>query len=33
MPLRAVEKDLIEQKFPFKHVYTGIDKTGNVPYR
>ena len=24
---RAVEKDLIEQKFPFKHVYTGIDKT------
>ena len=24
---RAVEKELIEQKFPFKHVYTGIDKT------
>lgn len=24
---RAVEKDLIEQKFPFKYVYTGIDKT------
>ena len=24
---RAVEKELIEQKHPFKHVYTGIDKT------
>ena len=24
---RAVEKDLIEQSFPFRHVYTGIDKT------
>ena len=24
---RAVEKELIEQKYPFKHVYTGIDKT------
>lgn len=24
---RAVEKGLIEQKFPFKYVYTGIDKT------
>ena len=25
--LRAVEKELIEQKYPFRHVYTGIDKT------
>lgn len=24
---RAVEKELMEQKHPFKHVYTGIDKT------
>uniref|UniRef100_UPI003FEF8746 tyrosine-type recombinase/integrase n=1 Tax=Phocaeicola sp. TaxID=2773926 RepID=UPI003FEF8746 len=24
---RAVEKELVEQKHPFKHVYTGIDKT------
>ena len=24
---RAVEKELIEQKYPFRHVYTGIDKT------
>ncbi|WP_302462228.1 site-specific integrase [Phocaeicola plebeius] len=24
---RAVEKELVEQKFPFKHVYTGIYKT------
>lgn len=24
---RAVEKELTKQKFPFKHVYTGIDKT------
>lgn len=24
---RAVEKELTTQKFPFKHVYTGIDKT------
>lgn len=24
---RAVEKNLTEQKYPFKHVYTGIDKT------
>lgn len=24
---RAVDKGLIQQKFPFKHVYTGIDKT------
>ncbi len=24
---RAVEKKVIEQKYPFKHVYTGIDKT------
>ena len=24
---RAVEKDLTEQKYPFRHVYTGIDKT------
>ncbi len=24
---RAVEKELIQQRFPFKHVYTGIDKT------
>ena len=24
---RAVEKELAEQKYPFKHVYTGIDKT------
>lgn len=24
---RAVEKGLTEQKYPFKHVYTGIDKT------
>ena len=24
---RVVEKELIEQKYPFKHVYTGIDKT------
>ena len=24
---RAVEKDFTEQKYPFKHVYTGIDKT------
>lgn len=24
---RAVEKGLVEQQFPFKHVYTGIDKT------
>ena len=24
---RAVEKELTEQKHPFKHVYTGIDKT------
>ncbi|RGR40000.1 site-specific integrase [Phocaeicola vulgatus] len=24
---RAVEKELTQQKFPFKHVYTGIDKT------
>ena len=24
---RAVEKELVEQKLPFKHVYTGIDKT------
>lgn len=23
----AVEKELIEQRYPFKHVYTGIDKT------
>lgn len=24
---RAVEKGLVEQKFPFRHVYTGVDKT------
>lgn len=24
---RAVEKELTSQRFPFKHVYTGIDKT------
>ena len=24
---RAVEKELTEQKYPFKHVYTGISKT------
>lgn len=24
---RAVEKDLVMQRFPFRHVYTGIDKT------
>lgn len=24
---RAVEKELIQQRYPFKHVYTGIDKT------
>ena len=24
---RAVEKDLITNRNPFKHVYTGIDKT------
>ena len=24
---RAVEKELVEQKHPFRHVYTGIDKT------
>lgn len=24
---RAVEKELTQQRFPFKHVYTGIDKT------
>ena len=24
---RAVEKELIEQRHPFRHVYTGIDKT------
>ena len=24
---RAVEKELLEQKHPFRHVYTGIDKT------
>ena len=24
---RAVEKDIIVQQYPFKHVYTGIDKT------
>lgn len=24
---RAVEKELVEQRYPFKHVYTGIDKT------
>lgn len=24
---RAVEKELTQQKFPFKHVYTGVDKT------
>ena len=24
---RAVEKELVEQRHPFKHVYTGIDKT------
>ena len=24
---RAVEKELVIQRFPFKHVYTGIDKT------
>lgn len=24
---RAVEKELTEQRYPFKHVYTGIDKT------
>ena len=24
---RAVENGLVEQRFPFKHVYTGIDKT------
>ncbi len=24
---RAVEKELAQQRFPFKHVYTGIDKT------
>lgn len=24
---RAVEKELTERKYPFKHVYTGIDKT------
>lgn len=24
---RAVEKELTQQKFPFRHVYTGIDKT------
>ncbi len=23
---RAVEKELTEQKYPFKHVYTGISK-------
>lgn len=24
---RAVEKELTSQRFPFKHVYTGVDKT------
>lgn len=24
---RAVEKEMISQRYPFKHVYTGIDKT------
>ena len=24
---RAVEKELTDQRFPFKHVYTGVDKT------
>lgn len=24
---RAVEKGMVEQRYPFKHVYTGIDKT------
>lgn len=24
---RAVDKELIPQRFPFKHVYTGVDKT------
>lgn len=24
---RAVEKDLVVQRFPFRHVYTGVDKT------
>lgn len=24
---RAVEKGLVEQKFPFRHVYTGVEKT------
>jgi len=24
---RAVEKELVIQRYPFKHVYTGIDKT------
>ena len=24
---RAVEKELVEQRHPFKHVYTGVDKT------
>lgn len=24
---RAVEKELTKQSYPFKHVYTGIDKT------
>ncbi len=24
---RAVERNLVEQRFPFKHVYTGVDKT------
>ena len=24
---RAVEKKLVKQQYPFKHVYTGIDKT------
>lgn len=24
---RAVEKNLVDQKFPFKHVYTGVDRT------
>ncbi len=24
---RAVDKEFVEQRFPFKHVYTGVDKT------
>ncbi|MFI3321524.1 MAG: site-specific integrase [Rikenellaceae bacterium] len=24
---RAVEKEIIQQRYPFKHVYTGVDKT------